>query len=281
MDGLLAHLPDWVGLLLFTLVPAAIAIGAHAIFRRYVLARTLIPHHEVAGFLVAVVGVLYAVVLGFLVVTAWAAFDSAQRNADGEAGDVAEVFLASRALPEPTRSRVQMLMSDYAFEVRDREWPILASGGQDLEARRILLDAFDTIAAAPIPARVSTSEALRESALRSAMFSSFHDLSIERRHRLLDAENHVQGALYFALILGALMVMAFVFLFGVEGPALQLTMTGLVAGSIGLLLGLTVEFDRPYGHGIRVTPSAWTFVIDTNHMAKHRSAPPPLVRGDR
>lgn len=275
MPHMLSAVPAWIGILLYTVIPAGIAVAAHAVFRRYVHADRLIPHHEVAGFLVAVVGVLYAVVLGFLVVTVWSAFDSAQRNADLEASDVAEVFLITRAIPEPARSHLRSLMADYAFEVRDREWLMLAAGGQDPVARELLLEGFDTIAKMPIPA-TTTGEALRQSALQGAAFATFRDLSSQRRQRLLDAENHVQGALYFALILGALLVFGFVFLFGVERSAPQLTMTALVAGSIGLLFGMIVELDRPYSNGIRVTPTAFTFIIETNHLAKYRTALPSV-----
>jgi uncharacterized protein YacL len=275
MPHVLSAVPAWIGILLYTVIPAGIAVAAHAVFRRYVRAERLIPHHEVAGFLVAVVGVLYAVVLGFLVVTVWSAFDSAQRNADLEASDVAELFLIARAIPEPARSHLRSLMADYAFEVRDREWPMLGAGGQDPIARELLLEAFDTIAKMPIPAS-TTGEALRQSALQGAAFATYRDLSTQRRQRLLDAENHVQGALYFALILGALLVFGFVLLFGVERSAPQLTMTALVAGSIGLLFGLIVELDRPYGNGIRVTPTAFTFIIETNHLAKHRTSLPSV-----
>lgn len=52
--------------------------------------------------------------------------------------------------------------------------------------------------------------------------------------------------MFLALVIGSLMAMAFVFLFGVSNPRLQLTMTGLVAGCMGLLFGIIVEFNSPY-----------------------------------
>jgi hypothetical protein len=269
MQGLLDVLPDWFGLVLLSIAPAAIAVTAHALFRRYVPAERLLPHHEVAGFLVAVVGVLYAVVLGFVVVTVWASYDAAQRNADAEAGDAAEVFLAARELPQPARSRVQSLMADYAFEVRDREWAALVTGEQDPKARDLLLATREALASARIPA-ASPGETMRQGTLRADLFATIRELSVARRQRLLDTENRVPGALYFALVLGAALVMSFVFLFGVQNRTLQLTMTGLVAASIGLLFGIVVELDRPYAHGIRVNPNAWTFVIRSNHLAEHR-----------
>ena len=69
------------------------------------------------------------------------------------------------------------------------------------------------------------------------------------------------------------MVLVFVFLFGVESGAVQLIMTATVAGCIGLLLGLIVELNRPYSGAIRVSPEAWTFVIDTNHFGGRGAGP--------
>ncbi|MGZ3550254.1 MAG: bestrophin-like domain, partial [Vulcanimicrobiaceae bacterium] len=141
----LAHVPAWVGLVLFSVLPALAAAGLHYGFRRVVPPNQLLPHHDVAGFLIAVVGVIYAVVLGFVVVNVWVAFDSAQRTADLEAGDVAELFNVARAFPKETRTPLQRSMADYAFEVRDREWPMLEYDRQDLRARRFVIDALQTI----------------------------------------------------------------------------------------------------------------------------------------
>ncbi len=273
MNHALDVLPGWAGILVFTLFPAIGAVLLHAVFRRYVPPRALIAHHDVAGFLVAVVGVLYAVVLGFIVVTAWAQFDSAQRNADSEASNVAELFVLAGTFPEPDRTQIRRALADYAFRVRDVEWPLLARGEQDPMARDYGLAAFKTFADMSWP-HMDVSDTVRESVVRQAAFTDFHELSVSRRQRLLDAEGGLQPELYFALVLGGMMVLAFAFLFGVENPLPQLIMTGLLAGLIGLLIGLVAEFDRPFGSAIRVTPDAWNFVIENNDMEHYRTTKP-------
>jgi len=96
---------------------------------------------------------------------------------------------------------------------------------------------------------------------------------VRRRQRMLDALGGLDSVLYFALVLGGLMVLAFAFLFGVERAVPQLLMTGLLAGLIGLLIGLIAEFDRPFGAAIRVSPEAWTLVIENNGMEHYASTP--------
>ena len=256
--------PALFALFLFVVIPAAAAAGVHALFRRFVPATRLLPHQEVAGFLVAVVGVLYAVVLGFIVVTTWSAYDEAQRTADVEAGDVGDAFGFASMLPEPRRGDMQRLLAQYAIEVRDREWQTMQHGREDLRARALLIDAARALGEPVAKPSRDLDEALNRATTRTAVAASLRDIADNRRLRLIEAENGMQPALVFALLLGAFMVLAFVFLFGVEDLALQLTMTALVAGTMGLLLGVIVVFSAPYAGALRISPSGWTYVIEKN-----------------
>ena len=267
MQHLLDVLPVWLALVLFAAVPAFIAVLLHDGFRRIVPGDALIPHHDVAGFLVSIVGLLFAVVLAFLVAAAWAAFDAAQRNADSEASDLAETFATAAILPEPTRTTTRTLLANYAFAVRDQEWPRLVDGAQDPRARDLLVRAFTTVASSQAPKGAPIAQVLEQSSAQQLVTTNLEALSADRRRRLLDASVHIPGALYLALVMGWILLLAFVFLFGCT-RALQLTMTALVTAMIGLLFGLIVEFDRPYGNGIRVSPDAWTLVIENHRLER-------------
>jgi hypothetical protein len=258
--------PDWIALILFVVVPAALTVVVHVLVRRVIPPEKLSPHHEVAGFLVAVIGVMYAVVLGFVVVTVWTAFDTAQQTADLEAGYVADAFNLARALPEPERTRVKRDLAAYAVQVRDVEFQTMGDGVQDPQAFGRLADAVRTMLAMP-PAQGTLGQVLRGQSRYEAVVSAIRQVADTRRLRFIEARSKLPRAMYLALILGGLMVLVFVFLFGVESGAIQLTMTATVAGCIGLLIGLVVEFNAPYSGAIRVTPEAWTLVIDGNHFA--------------
>jgi hypothetical protein len=266
MTAWLSVFPDWCTLVLFIVVPAALAVAAHVAFRRFVDPERLLPHHDVAGFLVAIVGVLYAVVLGFVVVTVWSNFDSVQRTADVEASDVGDAYAYSLMLPEPPRKAVGSMLANYALEVRDHEWALLREGRADPKARAYLVGAFLALARAPAPPSAGFDEALRAESTRQSVLEGLRSIADNRRLRLIQAQERIPAALYVALLMGACMVMAFVFLFGVEHRGLQLTMTGIVAGCIGLLLGVIVAFDSPFRGPIRVSPEAWTSLVDVFHF---------------
>ncbi|HEY5425378.1 MAG TPA: hypothetical protein VIJ77_02415, partial [Candidatus Tumulicola sp.] len=215
---------------------------------------------------VAVVGVLYAVVLGFIVVTTWSAFDTAQQTADVEAGYIGDAFGFASMLPEPRRTDMRKMLAAYAIEVRDREWPMLREAKQDRRARAFLIGAVRALGE-PVPkASAGLDEALNRATTRMAIAESLREISDNRRLRVIEASKTIEPSLALALVVGAVMVVAFVFLFGVDSWGLQLGMTGIVAGCIGLLLGVVIVFSAPYSGPLRVTPDAWTYVIDNNNF---------------
>lgn len=258
--------PALLALVAFVVIPAVVAVATQMLFRRAVANERLIPHHDVAGFLVAVVGVLYAVVLGFVVVTSWTGYDQAQQNADVEAGHVGDALGFAIMLPEPRRTDMRHWLAKYAVEVRDREWTTLQSGLQDPLARAYLVRAIQTLAEPYHNPSASLDEALNRQTTRQVVAANLRDIADSRRLRIIQAEKRLPPTLTLSLIIGAFMVIAFVFLFGIDDRVLQYTMTALVAGCIGLLLGVVFEFSAPYSGALRVSPSAWTYIIVNNNL---------------
>jgi hypothetical protein len=264
--GWLTGTPALVALPLFAIVPAAAAIAAHAWFRRCVPPERL-DDHDVAGYLVAVVGVLYSVVLGFLVGTVWTGFSAAQQTADTEAGAVADAFNYSARLPKRERAIMQRLVARYAVVVRDDEWAYARRGVEDPVANRILGEAVTyTTAISPEATPKDSGKLLMEASIQTQLLASLRDIGDARRLRIVQAESRLPNGMLEALVLGGLMVISFVFFFGMRSFARQMAITGLVAGSIGLFLGLALELSTPYSGAMHISTDAWTFVIDNNHL---------------
>jgi hypothetical protein len=239
---------------LFAVVFAAVAVVAHSALRTFVSPERLSEHHEVAGFLMGVVGVLYSVVLGFLVGTVWTGFASAQQTSDLEAGYVGDAFNFAGQMQAPQRAELQRAIARYAMDVRGASWG--AGGGPQDTTGQLLYGALRTALSAP-------AGAVREGVLRS-----LQSLGDTRRLRLVQARSRLPAGMLEALLLGAAFVIAFTFFFGVRSYAKQMTMTALLAGSIGLFFGLILELSTPYSGSVQVSRGAWTYVIESNHLAE-------------
>ena len=83
------------------------AVAGLELVQRLVPAEKRQEHNDVAGFLYAVLGVVYAVLLALLVIAVWEQFQKANETVESEANGVAEVAWLAHRLPEPERHVLQ------------------------------------------------------------------------------------------------------------------------------------------------------------------------------
>jgi len=84
--------PLWLSAALLLGATTILALAAPVLVRRHVSHERLRINNEVAGFMFAVVGVLYAVLLAFAVIVVWEKFNEAEHAAAQEAGAAATVY---------------------------------------------------------------------------------------------------------------------------------------------------------------------------------------------
>src|SRR3712207_9426902 len=105
-----------------------VAVVGRALVQRLVPATIREEHNEVAGFIYAALGVIYAVLLALVVIAVWEEFGRARVTVESEANALAEVFWLAHQLPQSERHRLQELARSYAEEVVDEEWPLMERG---------------------------------------------------------------------------------------------------------------------------------------------------------
>src|SRR5919112_6179485 len=119
------------------------AVAGLELVQRLVPSEKRQEHNDVAGFLYAVVGIVYAVLLALLVIAVWEQYQRALETVESEADSVADIaWLASR-LPETERYQLQEDARSYAQEVVDQEWLLMEQGG--LEGERGTPEAWNLI----------------------------------------------------------------------------------------------------------------------------------------
>ena len=114
------------------------ALGGLVLVQRLVPIERRQAHNDVAGFIYAVLGVAYAVLLGLMVVAVWQDWEAARDSATQEANELASVFWLAHGLPEPEGRHIQELARDYARVVVREEWPLMEHGKSSPEAWELL-----------------------------------------------------------------------------------------------------------------------------------------------
>jgi len=198
------------GVLVVFGVCLAAAAGLELV-QRLVPAEKRQEHNDVAGFLYAVIGVVYAVLLALLVIAVWEQYQRARETVESEASAVGEIAWLAHRLPEPERHELQEDARSYAQEVVDTEWPLMEQG---IEGQRGTPQAWNLIddMRATLQGFEPSTEA--EAQLYAEGLDQIDRLGDDRRIRFVAAEEGIPGILWAVLVFGAVVAVGFTYLFG-------------------------------------------------------------------
>src|SRR5215204_2627869 len=104
------------------------AVVGLTVVQRLVPATIRKEYNDVAGFIYAVLGVIYAVLLALVVIAVWEDFGRARETTEQEANALAEIFWLAHQLPEPEGPHLQELCQSYAEEVVNVGFPLMEQG---------------------------------------------------------------------------------------------------------------------------------------------------------
>ena len=252
-----------VGLLMM-FATVAVAVGGLIVVQRLVPIATRRQHNDVVGFIYAVLGVTYAVLLGLMVVAVWEQWELAKRTADEEASSLAEIFWLADRLPESDGHRVQELARSYATVVVDEEWSLMEKKKSSPRAWALL----DDIRAKLQNFDPSTPQ---EQVIYEQSLERMRDLADARRDRLLEAEQGLPAILWVVLVTGGVIVVGFMYLFGLESTTVHLLMVASLALIIALVIFTVSALNYPFRGDITIRPEAMEQVLgrfETSRLSK-------------
>jgi hypothetical protein len=220
-----------------------------ALVRRSVELSTLESHKDVAGFILAVVGVLYAVLLGFVAIDVWQQFNDATTHADQEAAEVDNLYRLGVGL-DRQGDQLRPAVVRYATSVANVEWPRMAAHQEESHATDLALNNLWHATTAVRPKNAAQAGFLLQST------SDLDTASQLRRTRIANSDSTLPGPLWIALILGAVITVGFTYFFGLKRFAPQVLMVAALSAMIGVTLFVIISLDLPYTGDVAVKPVA-------------------------
>ena len=242
--------PAWVLIVAITFAFVAISCGGHVLVRRSFAQTDFIEHNEVAGFVVAVVGVLYAVLLAFITIVVWEHFAAAEDRASQEVDAATDILRFSAYLAPSDGRRLMNDLDRYVEVVISDEWPAMAHGRSSTQAQDDVVRLLGDTVALPV-------NTLRQANLQNRLLDRVQTVADLRRRRISDNQSGVPSVLWVALIVGASTVIGFLYLFGLKNFRVQLLMTALTATVIGLSFSVVIALDFPFRGDISISPERW------------------------
>ena len=241
------------------------AVAGLEVVQRLVPAEKRQQQNDVAGFLYAVVGVVYAVLLALLVIAVWERYQGARETAESESNAVADIaWLASR-LPEAERHQLQELARSYALEVVNEEWSVMEQG---TEGERGTPEAWNLVddMRATLQELEPVTEA--ESQLYAEGLDQIDRLGDDRRMRLVAAEEGLPGVLWAVLVFGGVVVIGFTYLFGLQNTWAHRLMVAALTAVIALVLFTIGAMEYPFAGGARIDTGAFELILERFETSK-------------
>jgi hypothetical protein len=231
------------------------SVGGLLLARKSIHFEKLRPSHDVGGYLLSVVGTLYAVLLGFVIVDTMQQYQHARNVTELEANTLADIFIMSNRLHEPDRYKIRDACKGYINQVIDTEWSRMSCGDYCPISREKAVDLMRMLVDFSPQTEI-------EKSLYPSLVQESSVFWQNRQSRLLSAQNHLPLFEWTILILGSLIVIIFTFFFGLEHLKLQVLMTGLLGMLISLNFSLLLFFAYPFNSDLGIQAEAFKSVED-------------------
>src|SRR5262245_23423226 len=204
-----------------------LSVAGLLVARQVIPFQVLEESNDVVGNYLQTLGSIYAVLLAFIVFVVWTQFNEARAHVEREANELLDLYRAAGGLSGPARSRVLALAREYAQAVLVSEWPAMSCGGP-----------LGAGVGGPIIDRLwgALHEAERKSELDGSIYGEvltrLDDVSDARSNRLTSSRTTIPLALRLLLYIGAVTMVASMYLFAVPSFAIHAAITSSLAGAI-------------------------------------------------
>ena len=212
-------------------------------------------HNDVHAVYFNMVGLLYAILLAFVVVVAWEQFNAADESTSTEVTRLSNLFRDAQPLPDDDRARIQAALRTYVENVIDREYDAMADGNPDEQTAQ----AYQAIWNQYYRTKVEDEPA---ATFFEAAVGRLNELGEARRRRVASSQAKIPAPLWILLIGGGLFTIAWLFPFRMADTRVQTWALGTVGAFTGFVLFLIYALQHPFAGDIAIDPSVYQGLLD-------------------
>jgi uncharacterized membrane protein YeiB len=201
-------------------------------------------------------GILFALLVGFIAVEVWTNFDKAKLAVATEASALRAVVLLAGNFPDEQKKRIYAQIDRHIEESINSEWPAMAHGRATLSTLRAnaLIDALqDVLSLKPADDSQRAAQPEVVNALEKAMDA--------RRQRIVVSQSSVGTVKWAGIILQAICTLIAIAMVHSDNKLACAIALGLFATGVALSLLLIAAYSRPFTGEISIKPDLLRQVV--------------------
>lgn len=218
-------------------------------------------HNDVIGWQIAIIGTIYAVMIGFMLYAVWNNYQTAETNASNEANDLVNLYRAADGLTPVQRDLIQQYARSYVHAVVAQEWTEMYDAPSGVAEERYAgqqyaVKLWVTITHTP------ADNLAQQASLRQVMVE-LSSMTEHRRIRLLESRTAMPTILWAVLVMGGMITIASACLIGSENVALHFVLIVALSLLVSLALVAIGDIDRPFQGAVHCSPYAFQRAQDS------------------
>ncbi len=263
---------DWIiACIMLIIISMIITSCIFIIVRRFVHIDILKKHHDLAGYVIATLGTLYSVLLGFTIVNSQERYGHIISQVNKEAYLCADLFRTSMGLPDEIREEMHQTIKGYLKSVIDTEWALMPEKKENPYTLIKLEELWK-----PYYSFEPQSEKDKQwFAETLQILLSFNSARLERIYSSWDSLGVLS---WTALLGGAVVMIVFLFFFGTENFWSQLLINCLFSGFLAFMLFIVYSLDNPFRPPHAIKPRAYQVVYNYYQTTRGKPISPEDIR---
>ncbi|MBO0681279.1 DUF4239 domain-containing protein [Mycolicibacterium sp. S2-37] len=237
------------------IVTVALSVFGLIAFRRLTRSERFESANDVTAQTFALAGILYAVLVAFVVVVVWEQFEDATAATESEANAISDLLRDSETLPPQSREAVRRSLIAYAEDVVNDEFVRLHHG----EAIEQQSDELTAIWQSYLDVQPVTQIQI---AFLNEDISKLNDLGSSRKVRISSSHSGIPTELWVLLVGGGAVMLLFTYLFGTAHLAVHACSVALAGALLSFVLYLIFALEHPFVGDLSVQTYPYEHVLE-------------------
>jgi len=235
-DELIMMLPAPLSCMLFIVEMVLLAQAALWLFDKTGTAKWLGKNNEVAGIIFGAVGLVYSLILAFVIIAVWEDYNTLEKTIQTETDRLNSILSHTSTMPAQLKENFGQSITHYCDQVINNEWKM-----QDIGT--------DYPSAIP-DMRLRLLNAVPRNSIQEKVFDVMDkDLSAVsdlRRERLTHTHSQMPPLIWLILQAGAVILVVFSFFFYVPSNRMKRIYLTFLVSSVAMCLFLVYTLDHPF-----------------------------------
>ena len=256
----LLTLPQWLSALLVVGFFVMFGVGMVLVVRRLIDHTVLQLHNDISGFVFANLGVIYGVMLAFVVIDVWEDYRDAETITEQESTEAFALYRDLNLYPNQAEAdKALAALRAFSLSVVRDEFPAIKNMSWDSRFQP-RLSTHEASSELWLAIRQIVPRNLHEQSLYGEILKDVNNMAQFRVKRRVIAQNDLPGVLWAVVILGGLVTVGFTALFGHESLRGHIVLAGLLSFVVGGVIYVVVSLNYPFMGEICIRPDGYEYL---------------------